>query len=636
MTIGTTPRTCRPFDGGLAAHLDAHCIWIVSPDGYSHARAFDEVAVALSAGLVELGGSAPVVRSPHDFGGRSPIVLGANLLDLASATVLPDDAVLFNLEQVDRSSDWFTGDYLELLSRYAVLDYSARNRDALALLGIAHARVLELGHAAALSRFTPAVEPDIDVVFYGSMNARRWALLDEIEQRGLSVERLFDVYGAERDAAIARARMVVNAHYYDSSVFEIVRVSHLLANGVTVVTEGSLDDPDLAPFADGMVISPFEELADRCVELAADPDRCRRIGEAGHALFASRPQSECWRRLFDEPMAADAPSVVRVTAPGGPPQVDAPLGDVRSATVVCPAVVSDVARSLHQLAEAMNALGVATEIAYVGWGNDIERTGLHLRCAPDPSNECLTAYAAHEPRLCGEVFYSPDHLVIVPDLLAPQAAAFTPFRTAVWWLSTDQTDIGDLVADPGMVHFHRCAQVRELLASNGAHSLPLTDITIASIEAGEVGERDAAIAYSPAGHPGAQRLASAHPELRARPLPAEDSARVAEVAARTCVYVEFGPRAGRDHALRAAAAAGAVVFVRSDPADAVVDAEDLPIPSLYRFTDADVTSGELHRRIVQTLSAPAAAWRSQSWFRQLVRHEANTMRTQLHLLFGRP
>ena len=45
------------------------------------------------------------------------------------------------------------------------------------------------------------------------------------------------VRGAERDALIARARLVLNLHFYPTAIFELVRVSYLLANGKAVVAE---------------------------------------------------------------------------------------------------------------------------------------------------------------------------------------------------------------------------------------------------------------------------------------------------------------------------------------------------------------------------------------------------------------
>jgi hypothetical protein len=51
------------------------------------------------------------------------------------------------------------------------------------------------------------------------------------------IEFLAGVYREERDRLIARAKVVLNMHYYDARVFEIVRVSYLLSNEKAVVAE---------------------------------------------------------------------------------------------------------------------------------------------------------------------------------------------------------------------------------------------------------------------------------------------------------------------------------------------------------------------------------------------------------------
>ena len=84
----------------------------------------------------------------------------------------------------------------------------------------------------------PLEERPIDLLFFGSINPRRRALLDRIEALGLQVA-MFDspLYGPERDAFIAQAKAVVNMHFYPSSRFEQVRVSHCLSLGTPVISE---------------------------------------------------------------------------------------------------------------------------------------------------------------------------------------------------------------------------------------------------------------------------------------------------------------------------------------------------------------------------------------------------------------
>ena len=279
------------FAGGWEAHRHHHCIWIVSPPGYIYSHAFDEVAEGLSAAFSELGGSAPIVRDPSEWRGRIPIVLGAHLLKLAGDPGLPQGSVIFNLEQVRPEAAWLHGDYVDLLKRHSVLDYSPRNREALRQIGVPHAGLLEIGYSPVLSRIPAAPEKDIDVLFYGWLNERRELALNSIAQAGSPVCICYDMFGAERDAYIARAKLVVNIHHFERAIFEVVRVSFLLANGACVVSEGRADDPDLAWVANGVELCPLEQLPERCASLIEDAPRRHQLAQTGLQKIKARRQS---------------------------------------------------------------------------------------------------------------------------------------------------------------------------------------------------------------------------------------------------------------------------------------------------------------------------------------------------------
>lgn len=296
-----------PFSGGWEEHRHRHCIWVVRPENYPHHRVFDEFAESLQAAFEELGGTAPVVADPSAWSERSPIVVGPQLLSRLGVSDLPEGSILYNLEQADLQSYWFNEQYLSLLSRFPVLDYSARNRSALERMGIAHARLLEIGYSSKLTRIPADREKDIDVLFYGATTPRRVWIIEEAKRRGLRVVSLFNVYGAERDEAIARAKIVLNMHQHRTNIFETVRISYLLSNQICVVSEGDVEDPDVQPFRGGLEIVPYDLLVDRCVELAADDGRRKALARAGFERIRSRPQSHLLAEvMLQRPLAEDA------------------------------------------------------------------------------------------------------------------------------------------------------------------------------------------------------------------------------------------------------------------------------------------------------------------------------------------
>ncbi len=147
--------------------------------------------------------------------------------------------VFVNLEQLGTGGAAVSSDYLELLRTSAVADYDAENVPAYASDPDA-VSVVPMGFAPYLepSAALPLAERPIDLLFIGSMNERRRALIDRVEAQGVQVA-MFDsaLYGAERDHFIAQAKAVLNIHFYESGRFEQVRASHCLSLGTPVISE---------------------------------------------------------------------------------------------------------------------------------------------------------------------------------------------------------------------------------------------------------------------------------------------------------------------------------------------------------------------------------------------------------------
>jgi hypothetical protein len=266
--------------------VSAYTICIVQPPGYVHSEAFREVGESLVHGLRRLGHDA-MLSNQASHPGRRPIVLGSNLLS-TYPMALPHDAILYNLEQIDPASPWLSPQLLDLFRRYELWDYSERNAAQYPSLGLASPRVVPIGYVPELVRIAPATEEDIDVLFYGSMNERRRAAIEALRGRGLCVKTAFGAYGEARDRLIARSKLVLNVHYYEAKVFEIVRISYLLANGRCVVSERGADPAEERDFAEGVAFAEYGDLAETCARLAADPGARSRISAAGRAIMARR------------------------------------------------------------------------------------------------------------------------------------------------------------------------------------------------------------------------------------------------------------------------------------------------------------------------------------------------------------
>ncbi len=284
-----------------APNRSAYTICIITLPGYAHGRVFEELARALQEGFAELGEVVAIVRDPAQIVGRG-VILAANLLPAARGLAIPSDAIVFNLEQVSDGSEWLSDAYLDILRGHEVWDYSERNIEALRGKGVQRIRHCGIGYAPCLTRIAPAADEDVDVLFYGAIIGRRIGILNAIEATGLRVHRLHGAYGEERDGWIARAKVIVNLHAYPVRIFEIMRISYLLANRRFVISEPGLGaDRAEAALKEGLVFGDEGQLPELCRRYAADAAARRAVADRGFELFRAMRQSELLRAALDDP-----------------------------------------------------------------------------------------------------------------------------------------------------------------------------------------------------------------------------------------------------------------------------------------------------------------------------------------------
>lgn len=272
-------------------------VTVVSPPRYPHSAAFSEVAETIHCGLISLGHDS-VLTTEGALSGRRHIVLGSNLLP-AYPLPLERDAILYNLEQVDVHSGWLGPELVDIFRNHRLWDYNQRNANALAALVGRSVAVVPIGYAPELTRILPAAVPDIDVLFVGSMNPRRQRVIDGMRSAGLRVSSVFGVYGRERDALIGRAKLLINIHFYEAKVLEVVRLTYLLANRCAVLSEHSSDPSDDAEFAGGVAFADYEDLVHRACRLVDDGAERQRLSSLGFKIVRARPAAEFIRRALE-------------------------------------------------------------------------------------------------------------------------------------------------------------------------------------------------------------------------------------------------------------------------------------------------------------------------------------------------
>lgn len=197
------------------------------------------------------------------------------------------DTIVYQTEQVSAIKDpkFFIQGW-KSLQKFDVWDYSQSNVETLNKIGLDKVVHAPLGYHPSMETIKAVPYQDIDVLFYGSSGGARRDVLNALDGAGLNVVRLFGQYGAERDAFIARAKVVVNLHFYANGVFEIFRCSHLFANGKAVVNEAGGCDSQLEALAQACSsYVPRDQIVDECRRLVADANARRQVEERAREEF---------------------------------------------------------------------------------------------------------------------------------------------------------------------------------------------------------------------------------------------------------------------------------------------------------------------------------------------------------------
>jgi len=201
----------------------------------------------------------------------------------------PPGAIVYSLENLHAHPEWRVPSFRGQIWDYNKANFSEYPEDA-------NVTYVPVGYHSSMHRFHRSNRLDIDLIFCGALNERRQTVLDKIRQQGFKVEVLhFNQWGIARDRKLGRARLALNIHYYDKpssangcGLFESVRVSHLVANSVPVVTENSYDNEEQDGW--GLESCSYAELTDVVVrKLQGSQEELAK--QAAHCLerFRQKP-----------------------------------------------------------------------------------------------------------------------------------------------------------------------------------------------------------------------------------------------------------------------------------------------------------------------------------------------------------
>lgn len=224
-------------------------------------------------------------------------------MPIAALKRLPEGTIIYNFEQMReilagaqmRESDAVAQiraevRYYAKAPHFEIWDYTPANLPTWRVLGRPQVKVVPVGYAPILSRIPKAPSQDIDVLIYGMSGERRLQTFHALSQRGLTTLFVSGLYGAARDELISRAKVVLNINLYPQTrIFEIVRVSYLLANRKAVVADLDLNtsiEDDVRPAV--KFASSLQELLTLCDSLANNERERTRLEEFGFSCISRR------------------------------------------------------------------------------------------------------------------------------------------------------------------------------------------------------------------------------------------------------------------------------------------------------------------------------------------------------------
>ena len=267
-------------------------ICIIKPNNYVHSLAYLEIAELLHYSVLELNKNSKISYNFIDINPKvKNIIFGAHLLNDDMINSIPSNTIIFNTEQIESINEIWKRRILLLASKGIIFwDYSNHNLDLLLTKLNVKGRLFEIGFQKNLQRIKMNDNKEVDVLFYGSLNNRREKIINNLLKKNVKVKCLFGVYGKNRDDWIGKSKIVLNLHYYESKIFEIVRIFYLLTNAIPIVSEVDENTKLNNNYLKGIKGSNYEDVEKNILSLLENEKERKLIGLNGFNIIKKYPQ----------------------------------------------------------------------------------------------------------------------------------------------------------------------------------------------------------------------------------------------------------------------------------------------------------------------------------------------------------
>jgi len=250
---------------------------------------YKEVIESLDWGLKELGHDSHYSVNTITSDAIN-ILFGAQVLSLEALQALPENSIIYNFEQMRGLEKYQVRVQAQFIAtKFMIWDYSKANLDPWKMLGATNVKIVPIAYAPILTRILKPAEQDIDVLLYGISGGKRLEAFQILSQAGLKVMFFSGLYGDARDQLIARSKIILNVNLYNfAQIFEIVRVSYLLANRkavVSVIDQNTFFEEDLSK---SIHLTSMDNLLNDCLLLLQNTSARESLENSGYAFFTSK------------------------------------------------------------------------------------------------------------------------------------------------------------------------------------------------------------------------------------------------------------------------------------------------------------------------------------------------------------
>ena len=218
------------------------------------------------------------------------IMFGAQVLPIDVLRTFREDTIIYNLDQIPLDVSALRQETVFNASKFQMWDYSESN---LALLsGVKNrypVKLVPIGYAPNLTRIRHDLPQEIDVLIYGTATKGRLQVFHDLAEAGLRCVFLAGLYGEPRDDLIGRSKIVLNLTKIEfHKIFEIVRVSFLLANRKAVVSDCDSEAFVEEGVAYAVCLVNASDTVAKCFELLRDDAARHALEQRGFDYIQTR------------------------------------------------------------------------------------------------------------------------------------------------------------------------------------------------------------------------------------------------------------------------------------------------------------------------------------------------------------